>query len=209
MPRGSAEARRSTLLQLVCRWSRKERSVGGKTKESGIRIHTRRRHWDGSKSGFKARNKKICFCNRKTLFIGQTNCTKVSWMKLLVQMTIQCCRENIFYILKWLWKELKDCIRNEEEIEVVKRQWRLCGFTLLTLPRFPYFLYYLEKMSQVLDSSKFYVCVCAYAEKFLHCVLEETKCKPDENWYSSSGIQEDLTTTENCAEKVPVAEPDY
>lgn len=44
----------------------------------------------------------------------------------------------------------KDCIQNEEAIEVVEMHG---GFmALLTLPRFTCFLYYLEKMSQVLDS---------------------------------------------------------
>lgn len=44
----------------------------------------------------------------------------------------------------------KDCIQNEEENEVVEMHG---GFmSVLTIPRFTCSLYYLEKISQVLDS---------------------------------------------------------
>lgn len=44
----------------------------------------------------------------------------------------------------------KDCIQNEEETKAVEMQRGFMAF--LTLPQFTCFLYYLEKISQVLDS---------------------------------------------------------
>lgn len=106
-------------------------------------------------------------------------------------------------ILKWLWKEFKDCIQNERESGSGKA-WRHCGFTLLTLPRFPRLLYYLEKMSQILGS---------LASSSMHTqrnfYIESLRKQMQTRWklYSSSGIQGDITTTENWAEKV--SELDY
>lgn len=62
----------------------------------------------------------------------------------------------------------KDYIQNEEETKAVETQR---GFTaFLTLPQFTCFLYYLEKISQVLDSYENCMCVCAYAEIFFTCI---------------------------------------